>query len=140
MEIFSQGICVRISGKLSVSNGGFIRPTSETRDEISGSVTKKSFIGFPKTCMKRVFLELRNDRRLGKGGLLDLPVDFIGRRLPRLVTLGEIVNEEEPPFLTKWRELPAAQRLKKSSFADLVRSCRKDISTPIPRIELQHRD
>jgi hypothetical protein len=45
----------------------------------------------------------------------------------RLVGLGEIKKEDEPPFLTKWRSLPADQRLKKKSFADLVRECRRDI-------------
>jgi hypothetical protein len=45
----------------------------------------------------------------------------------RLVALGEAAMVDEPPFLTKWRALPAEQRLKKTSFLELLKRCRKDV-------------
>jgi hypothetical protein len=126
MEIFSRGICVlsfreAFCEQWELYSSGQVKP--ETK--VCGSVTKVGY-WLPEKVLKSAFWSPETESAWEKVAV-DLRWNLTMDDYQRLVALGEIVKEEEPPFLMKWRDLPAEQRSKKKSFSDLVRACRKDI-------------
>jgi len=126
MEVFSRGICVRNfrdafceQWKLYYSEQ--MKPGAK----VSGSITKVGY-WLPEKVLKMVFWRPEMES-VWKKVAIDLRWGLTVDDYQRLIALGEVAKEEVPPFLAKWRSLPAEQRLKKRSFADLVRSCRQDI-------------
>ncbi len=126
MEIFSRGICVRsfkesLGEQWKVYSAGKLKP----ENKISGMVTKVGF-WLPERVLRRVFWSPETDGVWDQVSA-DLRWHLTMDDYQRLVALGEAAKVEEPSFLTKWRDLPAEQRLKKKTFAELLKNCRRDI-------------
>jgi hypothetical protein len=126
MEIFSRGICVygfreAFCEQWKLYSSGEVKPCTKA----SVSVTK---IGFwlPENVLKSAFWSPETEAAWEKVAV-DLRWNLTVDDYQRLVSLGETVTEAQPQFLAKWRALPTEQRLKRKSFADLVKSCRQDI-------------
>jgi hypothetical protein len=126
METFSRGVCVRsfkeaFCEQWRAYSSGEVNP--ETK--VSGLIEKVG-CWLPENVLKRVFWSPETER-LWDNVSVDLRWNLTVDDYQRLVALGETAMVEEPPFLTKWRALPAEQRLKKTPFPELLKSCRKDV-------------
>jgi hypothetical protein len=126
IESFSRGICLRSfkdtlceQWKVYTSRG------SKPSNAYVGYVAK---IGFwlPEAIMRSLFWEPSIDS-IWKHVLVDLRWNVTVDDYQRLVSLGEAVTEESPPFAAKWHGLPAPQRTSKWTFAELQHACRKDV-------------
>jgi hypothetical protein len=126
IESFSRGICVRgFKEALCEQWRDFVFGQGKSGNKFSDSITK---IGFwlPAAVLKSMFWDPAVDSVWEKMSV-DLRWNLTVDDYQRLVSLGEADKEEPPPFLAKWRGLPAEQRSNKSTFAELLKARRNDV-------------